>query len=320
MSELQRSHKVHRQAETQTSSRESKEQSLVLPQPIKSQSLSEREVFNRQLNQMAHRVNLAGKSGKPVLLLVGENHVKQDNINMEIPILKKAKDLGIKTMFVEATEQQLMQTINKEGGYNRWEVTHDTILPLAMTVGCRLHPIDHPAYHGDAQKQVEKLQERDNYMAAQILKGDKDAIMCVGASHLQGIVENSELRNKYEIVPVLLPWTPITTQNDSQIQQDRETWIRNANDNQLFRFSTVQEFAYPRQWELIKENFPKKEDIERIAKYLCPDKIFITQKPTLADKLQLLERHDAAQTERVYNMAKKNGEPLPYQLPINRKK
>ena len=161
----------------------------------------------------------ANEEKKPLLILLGENHLSRSSAVLESLILKIASnDLSIDTLFSETFfyslyERHFMSSFPVYMAERSAKDLNMLKIPMDLAV-CEMFAV--PDHEGCAKKaqypQVELkdashekgMKTRNQVMAAVIIKSTprKDVLAIVGAEHLYGLLEQTNLKAHFHILPV----------------------------------------------------------------------------------------------------------------------
>jgi hypothetical protein len=128
---------------------------------------------------------MARRSGKKILILLGELHGAYQGYQLEKALLKEVKAKGISTLLCELPSIQFLHSIEKKA--------RDSFKMNLIAVD------KHPKRNAGAS-----IEERNEVIAQEINKIEQDAIFITGTEHLYGLLqEETSLidRSKFHIVP-----------------------------------------------------------------------------------------------------------------------
>lgn len=217
----------------------------------------------------------AAKGGKPVLIVMCDEHDNPTALATEIQTLSKlssgpfAKN-GV-NFFVELSDSKLKEFRNRELN-ERNTSTGSIVVPVADALKnvnvIAADPYNTAQYSG-AQ---ELFYDRDRAMINNIAQGNKNGIVLVGAVHAQAIVNDPELNRIYDIAPVLVSRTVDRNTASTPYVQNACDWYNNPGPSwEENRIPEGVQGAYskPEPWKLIQREFGQ-ADQDRIASKLDP--------------------------------------------------
>lgn len=167
-------------------------------------NIHELREYVRQL--LADAYKKSKTSGKPLLILIGENHEMQSCALLEALIYQESKTLGIRDVALEADKNLL--SIFSKAELHRFGLTGEhTIQKIASFHGDKIHAVDarrHEALTALADKRTRQdllaLESRNDSISANLLNIGKPTIFVGGYLHLAGLLDKQALHDSYEII------------------------------------------------------------------------------------------------------------------------
>lgn len=138
---------------------------------------------------------IAQQSGKRLLIMLGETHNVCKILQIEKGFYQAARELGIETLLVEQSRNVPIENPADLFAHNQ----------LGMKVFC----IDN--YPCDPESEYTFVDERNEVMAKEIQRINRDCILRIGADHLYGLLQDDQTQvnfNEYHVVPFNLSSLP----------------------------------------------------------------------------------------------------------------
>ncbi|MCL2473660.1 MAG: hypothetical protein FWF23_01975 [Alphaproteobacteria bacterium] len=225
---------------------------------------------------MQEKIAEAKKAGKPVLVIVGEDHTIPVSANLEICIAKIAKDSGFKSAAIELNKEQL-KIAEEQPASRRVEVGAHYTIPVLKGIGIKCTPMDSSLNRDTAN--------RENHMSNVISNINEDAICITGMLHVPYLAE--KLKEKFTVVSVLLP-SPKLEMNMSGEDTERKNWLLDKR-NDLLRFSPAPPPLNIPKYGAIAQAIFDEQSLSKIAEALNFEE-HIRNLPDRA-KLDKLDKH-----------------------------
>jgi hypothetical protein len=144
-------------------------------------------------SKIAEKFKIAKKSGKKIIIAVGENHIGRKSLLIELLVLRLAKKYGINTLAGEP-DSRLLELIR------RMNITADNpnfsfVFSDAEKMGMRVVGIDADCEASDLV--------RNTSMKNRLVALDDHCVFIAGVNHLYHVVmSSSEISNKYEVLSI----------------------------------------------------------------------------------------------------------------------
>lgn len=152
------------------------------------------------------------KNGKPLLILIGEDHLSGHAALLETLIYKHARPLGISNIALEF-DKGFVQTMDKMAMSTTHENGTLAVYWQARYFKAKIHPVDGRAdiasekiqgisTHPDKKtiQKVAMVEERNVTIAANLVLIHRPTLMVTGNGHLPGLFRNAELQKTHEII------------------------------------------------------------------------------------------------------------------------
>lgn len=174
-----------------------------------SRAQMEREVtaVRKQVHDILEKAHARSeKSGKPLLIMVGENHGSANSVLLESIIYQEARALGIKDLAIEMPSrgkegEEAKKTLESAPLIRSEPGNMSSIFHQGEHFGHTIHFVD--GRHKAGEKALFKgaaLEYRNETMAANLALIKEQTLLCCGADHLKGLDNLMKRHNTHELV------------------------------------------------------------------------------------------------------------------------
>lgn len=140
----------------------------------------------------------ANRAGKPLLILVGENHQDPNAVILSAAVMRAANEHGVHEYGIEATP--VMVAASEIMPLKNRSLTTFFHIPMARAFDMNVTPLDKPDEDVSKGITVDSIKSREQFMIQKLMEIKGGVLVQVGSNHLEKLATDQGLSNKFHML------------------------------------------------------------------------------------------------------------------------